>query len=116
MQHVSEVLSSPCLALSAAAPPPWRRAAVAAHQIARARTGEPATLPQLSRVCQILSSHSVSESERSRALRRLTQGCSREQASAMLDYLLPRVHTRKIQEAERLLWPLLAGAPPAADA
>ena len=116
MQHVSQTLASPFLALSAAAPPPWRRAAMAAHRIARARTGAPATLPQLSRVCQLLSSHSVSERERRRALRRLIDGCTREQAGAMLDYLLPRVHSRKVEEAERLLLPLLAGAPPAADA
>jgi hypothetical protein len=116
MQHASEILASPRLAMPSTAPPPWQRAAKAAEGIARARTADPATLPQLSRVCQLLTSHTVSACERRRALRRLTEGCTREQASTMLDYLFPRVHARKTKESARLLRPLLSGTPPAADA
>jgi hypothetical protein len=77
--------------------------------VARQRTPNPATPQQLGRVCQLLTSHTVRERERRRALLRLTQGCTRQQASAMLDYLLPAVQARKAEEARGFLAPVTQG-------
>jgi hypothetical protein len=105
MEHISAVLAR--LSPQGAEKPPgravpvWRRAAEAAHRIARQRATQPASLPQLLRVCQLLTSHVVEERERRRAYRRLVQGCTRSQASAMLDYLIPVVRARRAAEAER---------------
>jgi hypothetical protein len=59
-------------------------------------------------VCQLLTSHTVRERERRRALLRLTQGCTKRQAHAMLDYLIPTVQARKAAEAQAFLGPLAA--------
>jgi hypothetical protein len=87
-------------------PAPWKRAAETAYAVARQRTPNPATPQQLGRVCQLLTSHTVRERERRRALLRLTQGCTKPQASAMLDYLLPAVQARKAEEARAFLAPV----------
>lgn len=105
MQHISDVLAGPVPAARSAAR--WQRAAEAALAIARARTAQPASLRQLRRVCQLLSSHTIRARERRRAFVVLTQGCTHEQASTMLAYLVPRVETRKAEEARSLLEALL---------
>ncbi len=108
MQHVSQI-RTPANDGHSTAPPslaPWKRAADAAYAVARERTANPATPQQLGRVCQLLTSHTVRERERRRALLRLVQGCTRQQASAMLDYLLPAVQARKAEEARAFLAPV----------
>ena len=103
MQHISQVLARPpplvsgSLAIPAFAP--WPCAAEIAHAIARAETDRPATIRQLRRVCQLLTSHTVRERERRRALLRLTRGCTGQQASAMLDYFIPTVRARTAEAA-----------------
>ena len=115
MEHISRIGTASAATGRPPAPPspaPWKRAADAAYALARERTPNPATPQQLGRVCQLLTSHTVRERERRRALLRLTQGCTREQASAMLDYLLPAVQTRKAEEARSFLAPLTHGFGP----
>ena len=90
-------------------PAAWAQAAEAARAAALAAHGpNAATLPQLRKVCQLLTSHTVSERERERALALLTAGCSRQQASSMISHLLPAVRTRKEAEARAFLAPLAA--------
>ena len=119
MDPISHVQATPELNGRSPAPPspaPWKRAAEAAYAVARERTPNPATPQQLGRVCQLLTSHTVRERERRRALLRLTQGCTKPQASAMLDYLLPAVQARKAEEARSFLAPLADGfRPPQPD-
>ncbi len=115
MDHISHVQATPEWNGRSPAPPslaPWKRAAEAAYAVARERTPNPATPQQLGRVCQLLTSHTVRERERRRALRRLVQGCTKPQASAMLDYLLPAVQARKAEEARSFLAPLTRGFGP----
>ncbi len=119
MDHISHVQATPELNGRSPAPPslaPWKRAAEAAYAVARERTPNPATPQQLGRVCQLLTSHTVRERERRRALLRLVQGCTKPQASAMLDYLLPAVQARKAEEARSFLAPITHGfRPPQPD-
>lgn len=108
MDHISEILTPPTLLgsfASAAAAALWHEAAVAAHTNARSRTRDPATLKQLRRVCQLLTSHTVRERERRRAFLLLTQGCTKDQASAMLDYFIPTVRARKAEAVRAPLGP-----------
>lgn len=115
MDHISRIENPHAVNGRSPAPPSpaaWKRAADAAYAIARERTPDPATPQQLGKVCQLLTSHTVRERERRRALLRLTQGCTREQASAMLDYLLPAVQARKAEEARVFLAPVTDGFRP----
>jgi hypothetical protein len=104
MEHISSILAR--VAPPEPAPPEpdevpaWRRAAGAAHRIARSRRRDAASLAQLIRVCQLLSSHVVTEQELRRACRCLAEGCTRSQASRMLDYLIPRVRERRAAESD----------------
>ncbi len=109
MDPISRIQTLPATTSRSPAPPslaPWKRAAEAAYALARTRTPNPATPQQLGRVCQLLTSHTVRERERRRALLRLNQGCTKKQASAMLDYLLPAVQARKAEEALSFLAPV----------
>lgn len=108
MDHISEILAPPTMRgrfASAAVADLWHQAAVAAHAVARSRTRDPATLKQLRRVCQLLTSHTVRERERRRAFLRLTRGCTKDQASAMLDYFIPTVRARRAAAARASLGP-----------
>lgn len=92
MEHISQILAIPPVeGHSSPVATIWQRAAAEAHAIAWAKTDDPATLKQLRRVCQLLMSHAVRERERRCAFLHLIRGCTRKQASAMLDYLIPRV-------------------------
>lgn len=102
MEHISRILSG------GSASAPWQQAAEAAHTIARTQSDHPASLRQLRRICQLLTSHTLEERERRRAFVLLTRGCTQEEASAMLDYLIPRVQARKTSDARALLDALLA--------
>lgn len=117
MQHISQILAIPPADGHAfpAADAIWQTAAAEAHAIVRAQTDDPATLKQLRRVCQLLTSHVVRERERRRAFLHLTRGCTRDQASAMLDHLIPRVQARKAEEARSFLNALLGVSAPAAE-
>lgn len=106
MQHISDIMAEPPPTHS---PAVWQRAADAAYAIARGRARNPASLRQLRRVCQLLMSHTLQESERRRAVTVLMQGCTHETASAMLRYLTPRVQARKAREAQAFLRTLLCG-------
>jgi hypothetical protein len=105
MQHISDILPEQVPTRGSA---PWQRAAEAAYAIARAQADHPASLHQLRRVCQLLTSHTVQERERRRAFVILTQGCTKDQASAMLEYFIPVIRARKAAEARLLLGPLAA--------
>lgn len=105
MEHISRILSG----RSASAP--WQQAAEAAHTIARTQTHRPASLRQLRRICQLLTSHTLEERERRRAFVVLTRGCTQEEASAMLGYLIPRIQARKASEARAFLDTLLSAGP-----
>jgi hypothetical protein len=71
----------------------------------RSRTADPASLKQLRRVCQLLTSRTVRDCESRRAFRRLVAGCTKHQASAMLDYFIPVVRAR-----EATKWPVRSAA------
>jgi hypothetical protein len=115
MQHISRIPAIPPAAArsSSVTEAIWQSAATEAHAIARVHTDDPATLKQLRRVCQLLTSHVVRERERRRAFLHLTRGCTREQASAMLGYLIPQVQARKAEEARALLSALMGVSAPA---
>ena len=76
----------------------WRTAAEQACTVARAQAADPATPKQLRRVCQLLTSRTLREHERRRALHHLIRGCTKRQASAMLDYLIPAVRRRTLEK------------------
>lgn len=76
----------------------WQGAAEEASAVARALVADPATLKQLRRVCQLLTSRTVRDDERQRAMLHLIRGCSKRQASAMLDYLIPVVRARTLEK------------------
>jgi hypothetical protein len=115
MQHISRILALPPAEArsSPATEAIWQSAAAEAHAIARVQTDHPATLKQLRRVCQLLTSHVVRERERRRAFVHLTRGCTREQASAILEYLIPRVEARKAAGARAFLSALMGVSAPA---
>jgi hypothetical protein len=87
---------------------PWERAARTAHHLAHERhNGTGATLPQCRRLCQILLSTTLSERERERLITALRTGCTKLQASRALDYLAPRIESRRRQRQHECLLPLL---------
>jgi hypothetical protein len=113
---------NPPLALPAPAPaapaavavlPVWRSAAELARAYAVLALGEQraATLPQLERICQLLTSTTLQEAERARAVAALRAGLTKAEASRWLDRLIPAVRRRR-EHRNRvcLLAPLAAAA------
>jgi hypothetical protein len=79
-----------------APPATWRTAAECAHTHATTAHGaKAATLPQLERICQLLTSTTVTERERTRAVACLRAGLNKHEAGRWLDKLLPTVRRRR---------------------
>ncbi len=95
-----------------AAPTAWRSATELACSYAAAAHGAAAaTLPQLRTICQLLTSTTVRESERSTAVSALRAGLSKAEASRWLSFLLPAVQARReSRNRASLVAPLLAAA------
>jgi hypothetical protein len=110
----------PPLALLAPAPraaaltaeePAWSRAARTAHQLAQEAHGrKSASLRQCRTLCQLLTSTTVTDRERRRAVGMLAAGATKEQAARALEYLLPAVQLRRARRSTAFLAPLAAAA------
>lgn len=89
----------------------WASAAELAHKHATAAHGaRAASLPQLERICQLLTSTTVSEQERARAVATLRAGLTKGDASRWLDKLLPAVRRRREHRSRLALVAPLAAA------
>jgi hypothetical protein len=81
----------------------WKIAAERAHIVATIRSSNPASLKQLRRVCQLLTSHTIKPEERVIYMEDLREGCSKTRAGEIMDELIPLVRQRKATEATLLL-------------